>query len=243
MRKCFAIFALLAASTWASAGAQYDKLEVGSVVQGGIELGGFQKPIPLPEGEWLVVSQRKDDMEFTRRNSTFKLPRYSFTLKNKQVDSPLYAMVMSISPDAMHINWNNGKCANANEKAIVDDFGLSPDSVSYLCAVGWQISNYKERVTTSATSDNKWRQMYLPGLIPYVDDVSDASLEVWFSANIYKGVNINATYMLKRTGDTYKDPAYLAYVKNWIHTTGLALGDVVANKEAHIEAPKPYVAQ
>ena len=46
---------MLLCASLAMAQTSYEKMEVGTVVNKGIERGTFMKPIPLPEGDWAVV--------------------------------------------------------------------------------------------------------------------------------------------------------------------------------------------
>ena len=47
----------LAFSLQVHAQTRYDKIEVGTTLSGGIGLGLFTKPLPLPPGEWVVVNK------------------------------------------------------------------------------------------------------------------------------------------------------------------------------------------
>ena len=236
--------AILSWASLAMAQTPYEEIEVGTVVKDGIERGTFMKPIPLPEGEWLVVSKRTEDREFTRNNSKFTRPQYFLTLKSaRPQESPIYAMVVWFNPDALNMNWGNKKCENQNPKAMIDDFGYNADSMLYLCAVSWSVSGYKDKVATSATSSNNWRQLNLPGLAAYPDDISDDTLEVNLWGNKFKGTAMGYTFLIKRKGDFLSDSAYASYVKDWVHATGLALGETLINNKAVIALPANYPAQ
>lgn len=229
----------------AQAETPYEKIEVGSLIKSGIERGVFTKPIPLPDGEWLVVSKRSEDIEITYGNAqSRKLPRYFYTLKNTHVaESPIYGMVVWFNPDALDINWGNKKCENKNEKALVDDFGYNADSMLYVCAVSWSVSGYKDKVATAATSKNKWRQLNLAGLDAYVDEISDDTLEVNIWGNKYRGTALGFTFLIKRTSDFHTDAAYASYVKDWVHAAGQVIGETLANNTASFVLPAPFPPQ
>ena len=223
----------------------YEKIEVGTVLKIGIKLGTFSKPIPLPEGEWLVVNKRVEDIAL--RSSNFAIaptPRVHLTLKNNQAaDSLLYAMVMSFTPEPPNVNWGNGKCENTNSKALVDDFGYTPSSMLYLCATTWSLSGFKSRVIKAGDSKSKWDKDNLTALSAFPDDIADNTLQVSFYGNQYKGLEISFTFLIKREGDFLTDPAYAKYAKEWTHAAGLSLAEVLKRNVATFVLPTGYVAQ
>ena len=241
--KYLATGAMLLCGSLAIAQTSYEKMEEGTVVTSGIERGTFMKPIPLPEGEWLVVRKWSDNLEFSRGSQKFTRPQHTFLLKNTQATkSPIYAMTVRFNPNSLDVNWGNSKCENANPKALVDDFGYTPNSTLYVCAVSWQLSNFKKRVAGSAESKNKRDQIQLSGLAAYPDDIPDNTLEVNVWGNKYRGTAIALTFLIERKGDAETDVAYASYVKDWVHATGVALGDTLINDKASIVQPAPYPA-
>ena len=50
----------------------YGSIEKGMVLSGGIGLGLFVKPLPLPPGDWLVVSKTTSDIGLTSSAKAFR---------------------------------------------------------------------------------------------------------------------------------------------------------------------------
>lgn len=239
--RCLVAVGILAWMSFALAQTSYEEMEVGSVVKDGIKRGVFMKPIPLPEGEWLVVSKRTEEREFTRDYTKITRPQYVFTLKSMNAaESPIYAMVIWFNPEALGINWRNDNCKHPDPRALVDDFGYNADSTLYVCAMSWPVTGYKDLVATSATSPNKWRQLNLSGLADYPHDIFDDTLEVNVWGSKFKGTAMGYTFLIKKKGDLLNDEAYSNYVKDWVHSAGLALGDTLINNQAAIALPAPY---
>jgi len=239
------LIAIFSAS--AIAQTEFEKIDVGTVLtKAGIKLGVFAKPIPLPEGEWKVVSKRIEELQLTRGDHTSTSPakRIWLTLKNNQASaSPIFAIVMHFTPEAFNINWGNRKCENTKSNALVDDFSLSPDSVTYVCGTAWSLSSYKKRVASASESTSNWDKNNLVALSTYAEDIPDKVLEVSFYANQYRGRNMGFSFLMKREGDFQTDPAYAQYVKDWTHAAGLSLMSVLKNDAATFSLPTPFVAQ
>ena len=224
----------------------HEKIEIGSVLTAGIGIGTFAKPIPLPAGEWLVVSKRVDDVTLTRKDNRAMAgtPRVWLTLKNNRpADSLLFAMVISFTPDASNVNWGNGACENKNPKALVDDFGSKPDSLTYLCSMMYSQSGFKEKLEKVATATNKWWTKNLSELAAYAGEAPDKAMWIDVYGNQYRGRNVWFTFIFKREGDIAADPAYAQYVKDWAHAAGMSLGQVLDNSAAEFVLPKAYAAQ
>ena len=147
---------------------------------------------------------------------------------------------MNFTPDALAVNWGNKKCEHSNPKAIIDDFGFNADSMLYVCAVTWSVDGYKNKILTSAESNNKWRSLNLPGLAAYPNDLTDEILEVNIYGNRFKGTTLGFTFLVKRVGDVFGDQKYADYAKNWVHSAGLVILDYLNHKDATFELPKQY---
>jgi hypothetical protein len=240
----YALAVLLAVfSSLVVAQTHYEKIEVGTVLQTGITLGMFSKPIPLPEGDWLVVNKRVNDYPLTG-GSRSSFPAVSLTLKNNSpAAGPIFAIVMWFTPDAISINWGNRKCESNNPKILVDDFGFNADSMLYACANITSIEKFKNAVATTAERSNKWEKDNLTALSAYADDVADNAFRVDISGNRFRGKALAFTFFIKREKDVATDPAYTAYIQDWTHATGLSLLKVLENSTATFSQPTPYIAQ
>ena len=224
----------------------HEKIEIGSVLTSGIGIGTFAKPIPLPAGEWLVVSKRTDDVKLTRTDGTSVAgtPKVWLTLKNNRpADSLLFALVVSFTPDAGNVNWGNGACESKNSNTLVDNFGSKPDSLVYLCSKMYSHSGFKEKLEKVAAGTSKWWKNNLSELAAYAGEAPDKVMWVDVYGNQYKGRNMFFAFILKREGDVAADPAYAQYVKDWAHAAGMSLGKILDNSATEFVLPKAYAAQ
>ena len=237
--------ALVIGSSLTFAQTNYEKIEVGSVLKAGIGLGSFTKPIPLPDGDWLVVSKRVEDISLTisRRSSSFSTPRIWLTLKNNQPDPLVFAMVMSFTPEAPKVSWGNGKCENSNPKVLTDDFGSTTSSLLYICSYASSYSGFRNRLSKAPESTNNWWKTNLTELAPYAKEFPDNVLWVDVFGNQHLGKYHSFAFLLKREGDTSTDAMYADHIKKWVHATGLSLGKVLENNAAELVLPTAYIAQ
>ncbi len=227
----------------ADAQTSYEKIEVGTVLtSAGISLSSFAKPIPFPEGEWVVVGKRIENLPLSggREKST---PKVFLTLKNDTANSPIFAMVMAFTPNSVPINWGNTKCESSNPKTLVDDYGTTPDSMLYVCGVVNSFSNFKKMVAASPASSNQWMKTNFSGLVQYPDTISDNVLWINVNGNRFRGKSFNFTFFVKRKGDVATDSDYAKYIKDWTHATGLALSNALENKEAKFTLPEVFAAK
>ena len=228
----------------ANAQTNYAKIEVGSVVQTGIETGIFVKPLPLPKGEWTVVGKNIEDIPIgsNRTALTQPLPFVNLTLVNSHPEnSSLYAMVVSFTPDASNIIWGNGNCESRNPGVLADSLGTTTNSVLYLCAYVTAMSGFKNQIATIPEKE-KWAKNNLGVLAANLDTVPDDAFLIHLLGNVLQGKKINYTFILKREGDLLSDPAYTQSVKDWAHNAGLSLKKILENSAATFELPTSYVA-
>ena len=234
-------------SVSAVAQTEFEKIDVGTVLtKEGIKLGIFVKPIPLPDGEWQVVNRRIEEIPLTLGGAaTTPAKNIWLTLINsKASESPLFAIVMAFTPDAVPIRWNgNRNCDSTSPKALVDDFGLTRDSLTNVCGKAWSLSNYKKRVSTTAESNSKWDKDNLTALSAFLEEIPDKVLQVDVWGNKDLGRNINFSFFIKRDGDFLADPGYAKYTKDWLHATGKSLKNVLQNDATIFASPTPFVTQ
>jgi len=210
------------------------------VLSGGIGLGLFVKPLPLPPGDWLVVNKNTDAIPLTggRLSST---PRIILTLKNNAPHSLLFAMVLTFTPDTSRVNWQNSKCEEAKTNVLVDDFGLDPTGFLFACAKTWSESNFQSTIEKSPTSTNNWRKTNLAPLAAYPGDIENKALWIYLHGNRYLDREIKFIFFVKREGKVSTDPAYASLIKTWVHATGLTLLDVLQNKTTSFTLPPAYL--
>ncbi len=224
----------------------YEKIKIGTVLAGGIGLGSFVKPIPLPAGEWLVVNKRLEEAAITSTRSSIvtPTPRILLTLKNNHsADALLFGFVMAFTPEASNINWNNRDCASSNPKILVDDFGFKADSMLYVCSYTRQQLGVKDGIAKVAEGKDVWAKNNLAALAAYRDEIPDNALFLEVFGNQYNGRNIYLNFIIKREGDLVADPGYVQYAKDWAYATGLSLAKVLNNSSAEFVLPAKYAAK
>jgi hypothetical protein len=220
----------------------YNAIETGMVLSGGIGLGSFVKPLPLPPGDWLVVSKTTDDVTLTG-GLLSSTPRIYLTLKNTAPRSLLFAMVLSFTPDTSKVNWQNSSCKETDGSLLLDDFGVQQSSLLFACATGWSHSSFKSVIEKAPTSSNNWRKTKLAALAAYPGDMENDVLWIKLDGNRYLGRSVNFVFFVKRESDLRADPVYASQIKAWVHTTGLALFDFLEDRAATFTLPATYVAQ
>lgn len=237
---CMVVLAV--SSPWAVGQTAYEAIETGMVLSGSIGLGSFVKPLPLPPGDWLVVSKSTDEVPLTggQLSST---PRVNLTLKSATPNRLLFAMVLSFTPYTGQVNWKNNTCQGIDNNLLLEDFGLTPSSVLFACALTWSNTAFRSVIEKAPTSNNNWRKTRLAALAAYPGDMQDKVLWIKLDANRYHGRNINLVFFIKRDGDLQSDPAYASHIQAWVHATGLALLDFLGDKTASFTLPTAYASE
>ncbi len=242
LRHCLCMFLLAFFSQCAVGQTAYSNIEPGMVLNAGIGLGAFVKPLPLPPGDWLVVSKITDDVPLTG-GTLSSTPSIHLTLKNTTPRSLLFAMVLSFTPDTSRVNWKNSQCKETANSPLVDDFGVTPSGLLFACAKIGPQSNFRGIIEKSPTSSNNWRKTKLAALAAYPADMENDILWIQLYGNRYLGRDIGFVFFVKREGDLRADPVYANHIQAWVHTTGLALLDFLDGKTASLTLPAAYVAE
>lgn len=208
----------------------FDELVVGSVTRGGIGVGRFAPPLPLPAGDWLVLAQRITEIKL---DSGQTVPRYFFTLKSQTPDNPVAAIVLAFAPaSAIHVNWRNNKCETTNPKAQVDSFDTQPSDILFLCAKTYTYTSLRNTVLASASGKNVWDKNNLESLIPHVAEMPEKALLVTLAGNRFREKDVTYNFFLRRQSDVLTDPEYGQQISAWTRSAGLALRDVLEGKPA-----------
>jgi len=231
-----AVFAALC-GTLSYGQTHYQKIEVGTVLQSGISLGIFTKPIPLPDGNWVVISKRIDEIKLTggSRNS---VPKVVLTLKNANASTNLlFAMVMEFTPDSHPINWTHSKCASEDKNAFINDFDRTPSSLVYICSKTFVTSNFKSRI---ASSTSAWIKSNVSMFSGFPEGIPDDVVWISLNGSQHLGKNIAYSFFIKREGDPNADTAYAEHIKRWAHAAGLSLEKVLTGDNTRFDLPVAY---
>jgi hypothetical protein len=141
-------------STWcqlAVAQTNYERIEVCTVLKGGpsggIALGTFGKPLPLPDGEWLAVY--KSDKQIPYTNGTGSYQVVNLTLKRNAGEGLIFAIALTFSPGP--VTWNNRKCESWTPSILVDDLNTKSTDRTYLCVSAQAQSKFLERQSLASS--------------------------------------------------------------------------------------------
>lgn len=230
----------------AQAQTHYEQLEVGATVQGGIGLGVFSKPYPLPPGQWVVAGRTVRDIPLVSSQSkepAGSVPRYDLTLKNAQPGSMVPLMVVSITGRLTNLSLGNKPCnPSVDKNKWVDTLAERPTSGSagvQGCAVSFGISNFKKYVADAGVNDNAWMRVVLSPMSSEAFTLPDNALMVSVAASRFRGHNIEGAFFVRQEGNLF-DPAYASHMKPWVHATGLSLMATVDNNAATLDLPTPF---
>lgn len=226
----------------------YENLEVGAVVQGGIGLGIFSKPFPMPPGQWTLVRHNVKDIPLVNtrtRETSGSISQHDFTFKNSEPGSMLPLLALSITGRLTNLDQGKKPCNPSTSKSQwVDSFSERTaadvaSSGAYVCATSVGFSNFKKVVADAALSSNAWVKAALSPLASEAFSLPENAVLVNISASRYKGYNFDAVFFVKQEGNL-SDPAYAAHLQPWIHATGLSLLAATDGSASSISLPASF---
>lgn len=222
----------------------YDAIEIGSRLDAkGISLGLFAKPIPLPEGEWTVVGKHEEQLALSGGNSESPrvAPRIGLTLRSaSRQNSPVVALVVRFTPNAIPINWGNRPCTTNNPLGLLDDYGLNANAMLYACARADSAYNFKATIRDVKNSTNAWTKTYLAGLEPFADDIPANVVLVDIYGNKFRGKWMGMTFILRADANADVNPTYREHLKTWMHSAGEKWMKVLNNDATDMPGPETF---
>jgi len=242
------LFSVLWLAGTAQAQTHYEQLDVGAVVHGGIGLGVFSKPFPMPPGQWTVVARNIKEIPLINsrtREASGSISKYDLTLKNGEPGSMLPLMVFTVTGRLTNLDAGLKPCnPSTNKNQWVDTFperypAEVASSDAFVCATSVGISNFKKFVADAAVHNNPWVKSTLSPISSEAYTLPDNAVLVSVSASRYKGYNIDVAFFVKQEGNL-TDPAYASHLKPWVHATGLSVVAVVANNATTFSLPTPF---
>lgn len=237
------IFCLFVFSVQAYGQIRYDKLEVGNELTDGVGMGLFVKPLPLPNGEWIVVDKVDNSVGVNNNhvggiNST---PTVSFTVKSKTQNSPLAAIAVTFLPNTTPLRYSNRKC-EIGPSLFVDDLDTTESDLLYVCARAGASGKFQSFVSEAPNSKDKWVKDTFAPLAPHAQSLPDNIMFLEIYGNRDSGRLVHYMFFIRADGNPQSDSKYLKFVKDWLHTAGLEVKNYLNNKAAAIPAPASYVA-
>lgn len=216
----------------------YDKADIGVTLDAkGISLGTFVTPLPLPPGEWLVVSKHVSEVKLTG-GALDATPELSLGLKSTDSGNTIDMLMVTFTPNSVPITWMSSTCKLLGSNApFKDDFGTQPSGLTYGCARGFYMNKTArgmvENLGKSGIAIN--RDLY-SGFAPYVTSLSESSVYLTMQFSVDRGRRV--TYWLhgRTPSGMVKDNAMDQAIQAWTHETGLAIQSALQNKPVAISA-------
>ena len=228
----------------------YEELTVDAAVQSTLSMGFFNKPYPLPPGQWVVASHSVKDLQLinTRTGeSAGTVARHDVTLKNVQPDAMIPLMVISITGQRTTLEASNRPCTPSSDKntwvtSLARNSASMPSrSDTVGCTTSFGISNFKTFVANAATSPNAWTKLNLSSVVSIAPTLPTSAVSIQISTSRNRGYSIDTIFFVRQEGNLY-DPAYANHLKPWVQATGMSLLDAVENKIAAVNLPLPFAA-
>ena len=210
----------------------YDKVEVGSVLTGGIKMGTFSNTLPLPPGQWRVLHIKTDKIALSNGTST---PRWFFFLKDATGSSIVHSLLITVTPDQSNINWGNSPCSSKNPNAfVVEGFGTTPSSLDFACGIATRHVQLKALVDGASTSSNTFVTEFLGRLSDDASTPKDA-IEVALRVSKDRGKQVLLTLFIAANGS---DPGVAEAVRGYVAGVGNAIRSFLEGREVSIGLPQ-----
>ncbi len=226
----------------------YENLAIGASVQGGVGLGLFSKPFPIPPGQWTLVGHSVKEIAVVNmrtREPTGSVAKHDLTFKNSEPGSLLPLMFVSITGRLSNLDTGRKPCNPSTSKnQWVDNFSERSaaevaSSSAYVCASSAGLSNFKKTVTDAAASSNLWIKAALSPVAPDAHTLPDNVVLVNISASRFRGFAFDVVFFVRQEGNL-SDPVYAAHLQPWIHATGLSLLAATDGSASSINLPAPF---
>ena len=210
----------------------YDRVEVGSVLTGGIKMGTFSNTLPLPPGQWQVVHIKTDKIALSNGTST---PRWFYFLKDATGSSIIHSFLISITPDQSNINWSNAPCQSKNPNAfVIDNFGTTPSSLDFACGIAKRHVALKALVDGASKSSNAFVKDFLGRLSDDVNTPKDV-VEINLTVTKDRGKQVFLTMFITANGG---DSGVAEAMRSYVAETGTALRSFLDGRDVSIGLPK-----
>lgn len=224
----------------AMAQTNFGDIKVGDTLNGkGVSLGDFVKPVPLPQGEWIVVA-RNDQMQAVggpvdiSQSSTMDV---SLTLKSTDVNNNIVAIVLDFLPNSRDLIYNNGKCETGSY-TIWNTFETTTSTLTFACATGHLYGNgFKKFIHDAASGSDEWNKNRFGPLTPFLIDIPDTMGWVRFAGNRSRGGRrVGYLVFFKTAQSREKATVFESAIKSWVQSTGGAMVDYLEGRNSTMVA-------
>ena len=236
LTSSFCVFALVG-----QAQTNYDKVEAGTVLTGGIGMGTFVKPMPLPPGEWVVLSKSDGSTAVggSPLYSPGSTPTVSIVARNGASNSPLVALIVEFLPNSLPLKYSNNDCKQGTA-VFHDPLDTRTSDVLYACAVGDVSGQFQRFVSDAPNSNNPWIKNNFSAFAPFSKSLPDTIFYVRISGNKDIGREVQYFFVAKLEGNPQSDAAYLKHITDWTHLAGLEIKKYLENQTANIPPLASY---
>ncbi len=240
--QCAAWAMALLINTNAGAQTPSDKTDIGAQLDSkGISLGAFASPLPLPAGDWRVVSRIETAVNLTggRGDAPTTVPEVTLGLKSMDPGNPIDLMLVTFTPNSLRINWLSGACniIGSGGMPFKDDFGTLPSGMTYGCTTGrYLVSGTRGLIDNLAHGTNAINRDLYSGFVPYLASISDSSLSLNLTFNVYKGKRTTYQLYVRAPSSMISGNAFDLTSQAWAHETGLSILGALQNNTKAIAA-------
>jgi hypothetical protein len=215
-----------------SAQTLYDKVEIGSILTGGIKMGTFSNTLPLPPGQWRVLHIKTDKIALSNGTST---PRWFFFLKDATGSSIVHSLLITVTPDQSNINWGNVPCQSKNPNAfVIENFGTNANSLDFACGIAKRHVALKALVDGASKSSNTFVREFLGLLSDDVNTPKDA-VEINLTVTKDRGKQVFLTMFITADGS---EPGVAEAIRSYVAETGTAIRSFLEGRQASIGLPQ-----
>jgi hypothetical protein len=228
--------------TATSAQTPYDMMDIGAQLTGkGISFGAFSTPLPLPPGEWLVVSKVASQIGLMggRSDAPNTVPEITVGLKSTDAGNPVEVLMVTFTPDAVPIRWLSPGCSTTGTAGapFKDDFETSPSSLTYGCAKGrYLVSGTKGLIDNLAHGTVAFNRDLYSGFVPHLSSISDSSLMLNMTFSMDKGRRTSYQMHVRAPSSILRGNAFDVAAQAWTHEVGLSIQAALQRKTIPIAA-------
>ena len=210
----------------------YDKVEIGSILTGGIKMGTFSNTLPLPPGQWRVLHIKTDRIALSNGTST---QRWFYFLKDATGFSSIHSLLITVTPDQSNISWGNSPCNSKNPNAfVVDTFGTTPSSLDFACGIATRHVPLKALVDGASTSSNTFVREFLVRLSDDASTPKDV-VEINLRASKDRSKQVLLTLFVAANGS---DSGVAEAIRSYVAETGTAIRSFLDGRQASFGLPQ-----
>ncbi len=210
----------------------FDDMAVGQVVSGGVALGRFGKPLPLPEGNWLLLGKHVADYKLLDGKV---VPLHVVSLKNSDPGNTMAAVVLAYIPrQSINISWLKEPCTSSDAKVIVNPFEGVGSEMFDLCALTLTTDTLHQAAPKGATDNVNFYKFIVPEIQTHAKELPPKGVWVAVMGSRFLDKKVFYNFLIRTEAELLTDEAYRAQINTWTKTTGQAIYQVLDGSSATI---------